>query len=117
MSSKFTSGKHAIGNCDVCGFQYKLNDLRDLFIRTKDSYVKACNECWNPDQPQNLQGMYPVNDPQAVRNPRPDINLKEQRDIQWGWEPVGLNNPLQLAGLPDNLEAESQVGDVIIEIT
>tara|TARA_B110000908_G_C10203433_1_gene426474 strand:- start:261 stop:614 length:354 start_codon:yes stop_codon:yes gene_type:complete len=117
MSSKFTSGKHAIGNCDVCGFQYKLNDLRDLFIRTKDSYVKACNECWNPDQPQNMQGMYPVNDPQAVRNPRPDINLKEQRDIQWGWEPVGLNNPLQLAGLPDNLEAESQVGDVIIEIT
>ena len=117
MSSKFTSGKHAIGNCDVCGFQYKLNDLRDLFVRTKDSYVKACNECWNPDQPQNMQGMYPVNDPQAVRNPRPDINLKEQRDIQWGWEPVGLNNPLQLAGLPDNLEAESQVGDVIIEIT
>ena len=47
MSSKFTGGKHALGNCDVCGFQFKLKDLRDLFIRTKDSHVKACKECWN----------------------------------------------------------------------
>ena len=40
-----------IGNCDVCGFQFKLKDLRDLFIRTKDSHVKACKECWNTDHP------------------------------------------------------------------
>ena len=117
MSSKFTGGKHAIGNCDVCGFQFKLKDLRDLFVRTKDSHVKACKECWSPDHPQNMQGLYPVNDPQAVRNPRPDTNLEEQRDYQWGWNPVGLPNPLQLEGLQDNLEGKSQVGDVIIEIT
>ena len=117
MSSKFTGGKHALGNCDVCGFQFKLNKLRDLFIRTKDSHVKACEECWNSDHPQNMQGMYPVNDPQAVRNPRPDTNLEEQRDYQWGWNPVGLHNPLELEGLVDNLEGESQVGNVTITIT
>jgi hypothetical protein len=64
-----------------------------------------------------MQGMYPVNDPQAVRNPRPDTNLEEQRDYQWGWHPVGLNNPLELEGLENKLEGKSQVGNVTITIT
>jgi hypothetical protein len=64
-----------------------------------------------------MQGLYPVNDPQAVRNPRPDTNLEEQRDYQWGFNPVGLPNPLQLEGLEDKLEAQSQVGNVTITIT
>ena len=117
MSSKFTGGKHALGNCDVCGFQFKLNKLRDLFIRTKDSHVKACEECWNSDHPQNMQGMYPVDDPQAVRDPRPDKNLEEQRNYQYGFDPVGLNNPLQLEGLVDNLESNGQIGSVTITTT
>jgi hypothetical protein len=34
--------------------------------------------------------MYPVNDPQAVRNPRPDtMTFDGSRVIQWGWNPVG----------------------------
>jgi hypothetical protein len=32
----------------------------------------VCPACWDPDQPQLQLGMYPVDDPQAVRNPRPD---------------------------------------------
>ena len=82
MSSKFTGGKHALGNCDVCGFQFKLNKLRDLFVRTKDSHVKACPECWNPDQPQLSLGSFPVDDPQAIRNPRPDYNQYAQSRAQ-----------------------------------
>lgn len=39
----------------------------------------VCEECWDPDQPQNHLGRNPVNDPQALRNPRPDKSLTESR--------------------------------------
>jgi len=38
-----------------------------------NTHIKACPECWNPDQPQNRLGEFPVSDPQAIRNPRPDF--------------------------------------------
>ena len=39
----------------------------------------VCPECWDPDQPQNQLGRYNVDDPQALRNPRPDQGLTESR--------------------------------------
>jgi len=44
--------------------------------------------------------MYPVEDPQAVRNPRPDTTYFEigndgsggSRMIYWAWNPVGYSN-------------------------
>ncbi len=115
--SKYASAKYAIAECDRCGFQYKLTELKDLFIRTTETNIKVCKECWEPDHPQNMQGMYPVDDPQAVQDPRPDKNLEEQRDYQYGFNPVGLNNPLQLEGLVDNLESDGQIGLVTITTT
>lgn len=73
MPNKFSSGKNSIAECDICGFRYKLSQLRKLTIKTKQVNIKACNECWNEDHPQLLLGMYEVNDPQAVREPRPDF--------------------------------------------
>lgn len=73
MPNKFASGKNALAECDICGFRYKLGTLRKLTIKTKQVNIKACNECWNEDHPQLLLGLYPVNDPQAVREPRPDF--------------------------------------------
>jgi hypothetical protein len=80
--------------------------------------------------------MYPVDDPQALRNPRPDTTylqagltgLQETLDdfgtpsggsrvIQWGWAPVGLHNPLALTGLPNTLVASGQVGTVTVVIS
>jgi hypothetical protein len=72
MPSKFASGKYAIAQCDRCNFRFKLKELKSLVIKTKNVNILVCNECWEPDQPQLQLGMYPVNDPQAVRNPRPD---------------------------------------------
>ena len=74
MASKFASGKHAIAECDICGQRYKLKELRKLTIKTKQVSIKACPECWNPDQPQLSLGMYPIDDPQAIRDPRPDTS-------------------------------------------
>ena len=117
MGRKYTSGKHAIAECDRCGFQYKLHELKDLFIKTIETNIKVCKECWEPDHPQNMQGMYPVDDPQAVKDPRPDLNLVEQRNYQYGFDPVGLNNPLELEGLVDDLKGAGQLGSVTVTTT
>jgi hypothetical protein len=122
MSNKYTTNKNAIADCDVCGFQFKLKKLKSLFVRKTKTNILACPECWNPDQPQNMQGMYPVEDPQAVRDPRPDQSFGpsgpySSRDIQWGWNPVGLANPLGLPGIPDNLEGTGEVGTVTVTTT
>ena len=73
MSQRFASGQQALAICDICGFQYRLRELRNLVQRGNVTEIKACPECWNPDQPQNRLGEFPVDDPQAIRNPRPDF--------------------------------------------
>lgn len=73
MSNRFASGQKAISECDVCGFRYKLRQLQPLIIKGKNTNILACSECWNPDHPQLHLGEYPVSDPQAIRNPRPDF--------------------------------------------
>lgn len=70
--SQFASGKNALGVCDRCGFQYKLLELRPLTVNRNVTNLLVCDECWEPDHPQNELGRYPVRDPQAIRNPRPD---------------------------------------------
>jgi len=116
MGNRFASGKIAISECDVCGFRYQLKQLRQLVIKTKNVNILACPECWNPDQPQLQLGMYPVDDPQALRNPRPDFPGYPQSR--------GLVLPLQI-GVPDPQEPGnigqvlgfSGIGQVTIVIT
>ncbi len=72
MSQRFASAQNAIAICDICGFQYKLRELRQLIVKGNKTNLKACPECWNPDQPQNRLGEFPIDDPQAVRDPRSD---------------------------------------------
>ncbi len=72
MPVPFASGRHAIAMCDRCGFEYKLSELQEEVIKTKNVNLLVCEECWDPDQPQLQIGMYPIEDPQAIRNPRPD---------------------------------------------
>jgi hypothetical protein len=73
MSNRFASTKIAIAECDICGFRYKLKELRNVIVKGRDTNVKACHECWDPDHPQLKLGEFPVDDPQAIRNPRPDF--------------------------------------------
>ena len=106
-----------------------LKDLRKLVIKTKEVSIKVCQECWDPDQPQLQLGMYPVNDPQAVREPRPDISYYGSgpdtlgypsggsRVIQWGWAPVGGAIQFDTLLTPNYLLAIGQVGTVTIQTT
>lgn len=126
MPNRFASGKRAISECDRCGQRYKLKQLRQLVIKTKNVNLLVCPECWEEDHPQLQLGMYPVDDPQALRNPRPDISYRQSglnvggnpsegsRVIEWGWQPVGLSNPLGLSGLQNALVMRGQVGNVMV---
>jgi hypothetical protein len=80
--ARFASGRNALGICDVCGWQYKLRELRDLIVKGRNSNIMACPECWNPDHPQLSLGEFPVDDPQAIRNPRPDYTQYAQSRAQ-----------------------------------
>ena len=129
MGNKFSSGKHSIAECDRCGFRFKLKELRALVIKTKNVNVLVCGSCWEPDHPQLQLGMYPVEDPQAVRNPRPDRTYVQSgllanglpgegsRDIQWGWAPVGGAQYYEDGLTPNNLVATTSVGVVTISVT
>ena len=126
MGNRFASGKNSIAICDRCGFQFKLTALRKEIIKTKVYNVLVCDECWDPDQPQLQLGMYPVDDPQAVREPRRDstyytagVNTagnptSGSRDIQWGWNPVGGSINFDAVLTPNYLVATTFVGTVTV---
>ena len=67
----FAKGNKAFGFCDRCGFRYKLRELKTETVNLASTNLMVCPECWDPDQPQNRLGRWRVDDPQALRNPRP----------------------------------------------
>ena len=126
MGNRFASAKNSIAMCDRCGFQYKLTALKKEIQKTKIYNLLVCPQCWDPDQPQLQLGMYPVDDPQAVRNPRNDSTYYTagantagnptggSRDIQWGWNPVGGSSNFDVALTPNYLVATTFVGTVTV---
>ena len=129
MPSQFASGKYAIAECDRCAQRFMLKDLKKLTIKTKQVTIKVCKECWEPDQPQLQLGMYPVNDPQAVREPRPDVSYQVSgvgpdespeggsRVFQWGYNPVGGARENDDGLTPNNLVINVEIGTVSITVT
>ncbi len=142
MGNRFSSGKNAIAECDRCGFRFKLTKLKREVVKTKNYELLVCGPCWDPDQPQLQLGMYPVDDPQGVRNPRPDrsyvasgttglqvivgngsgidengVPSEGSRNIQWGWNPVGGASFFDSALTPNNLALSVEIGTVTIVTT
>jgi hypothetical protein len=129
MGNKFASGKHAIAECDRCGQRYMLKVLKMEIVKTKNYNLLVCQECWDPDQPQLQLGMYPIDDPQALRNPRPDRSYVisglladgesggGSRIFQWGWNPVGGSSSIDAVLTPNNLAMAVEIGTVSIATT
>jgi len=129
MSNRFASGKFAIAECDRCAQRYKLKQLRTQIVKTRPYNIKVCPSCWDPDQPQLQLGMYPVNDPQAVEGPRPDVSYQVSgididgnssggsRIIQWGWAPVGGSRADDAGLTPNNLVLGITLGTVTVVTT
>lgn len=101
----YASGKHAFGLCDICGQRFKLNTLKAIVNSGVKTGHRACNACWSPDHPQNNIGRVRVNDAIALRDPRPEKNLVEMRNIRWAWRPVYA------------LEAQGQIGEITVTVT
>jgi hypothetical protein len=126
MPNRFASGKYAIAECDRCGQRYKLKQLKKLVVKQQVKNILVCPECWEPDQPQLSLGLYPVDDPQALRNPRPDVTYQVSgldvegdasggsRIFQWGWNPVGGSRLFDTELTPNNLIASVQLGTVTV---
>lgn len=142
MGNRFASGKNAIAECDRCGQRYKLKMLKREVIKTKNYDLLVCPECWDPDQPQLQLGMYPVDDPQGLRNPRPDrsyvtsgtsgLQIIEtdstnplaqgtlemgSRIFQWGWNPVGGASLNDYGLTPNSLVLTVSLGTVTVATT
>jgi hypothetical protein len=139
MATQYASGKYSIAECDRCGQRYKLKELKKEIIKTRLFNLKVCPECWDPDQPQLSLGLYPVQDPQAVREPRPDVSYwasglnglqtlngngydqaqtgyqdEGSRIFQWGWNPVGGSSSIDAGLTPNNLALSFVIGSVTI---
>jgi len=140
MGNRFASGKNAIAECDRCGMRYKLTQLKKEVIKTKTYNLLVCPTCWDPDQPQLQLGMYPVDDPQGIRDPRPDLSYYQagytglqllntvgsaldqngdpsggSRVFQWGWYPVGGASSNDAGLTPNYLASAGVVGPVTIQ--
>lgn len=70
----FASGKHALGICDGCGGTFKLHALRDEYVKRRPRNVLKCDDCRDPDHPQNFVGEKNPVDGIALRKPRPDTD-------------------------------------------
>jgi hypothetical protein len=140
MPNRFASGKYAIAECDRCGQRYMLKQLKKLTIKTKLTNILVCPECWEPDQPQLQLGMYPVNDPQGIRNPRPDLSYYASglnglqvldgaagalggggpdggsRVFQWGWNPIGGARANDNGLTPNDLIATASLNSVTVQV-
>ena len=142
MPNRFASGKNSIAECDRCGQRFMLKELRTQTVKTRPFKVKVCQECWDPDHPQLQLGMYPVNDPQAVREPRPDVSYQVSgnsglqilltnstapdgfgypeagsRIFQWGYSPVGGASGFDTLLTPNNLVLAIELGTVTVTVT
>jgi len=126
MSNRFASGPRAIAMCDRCGQQFKLKQLRTEIIKQRKYELLVCSECFDPDHPQLMLGTFPVDDPQALRNPRRDTTYfvsgitvdgslgGGSRDIFWGWNPVGGASNFDSALTQNPLVGIGEVGSVVV---
>jgi hypothetical protein len=126
MGNRFASGKNSIAECDRCGQRFKLTQLKKEVKKTKVYNLLVCQQCWDPDQPQLQLGMWPVEDPQAVREPRRDMTYIQSgatatgtlglgsREIQWGWNPVGGASQFDAVLTPNYLVSIAELGTVAV---
>lgn len=67
---RYARGKHALGQCPRCGFEYNLSNFR------YEAYTKmrVCRSCWDPTHPQET--VVAVADAQALRHPSPRLDTE-----------------------------------------
>jgi hypothetical protein len=107
--SKYASGKRAFGISDRSGFRYRYKDLRKEW----NGAIVGPDE-FETKHPQ-LFPRRKVFDAQALRDARPEVNLEAERNVTYGFNPVG--SPSQPYFPVSKTEALGQVGSVTVNPT
>ena len=84
----YARGKKALGQCDRCGFSYKLDNLRYEIMDSKRNGLRVCPECFDQDQPQLKIGEVDTSDPQSLYNARVDTGRNTSTRYV-AWNPIG----------------------------
>ena len=116
----YAKAKYAFGFCDKTGFRYPLKDLVPEYNNGVKTGFLVGRDVADPDQPQNFLGRLKINDPQSLRDPRPDRALLESRAL-YGFDPVGSQGTIMTASVgrvtititeTDNVDGVSATGSV-----
>lgn len=81
MSGAYATGKRSIAICDRCGCREKYTLLRFQVINSVKSGLLVCRDCLDQDHPQLKLNRVRIDDPQALRNPRPEGDREYQRRL------------------------------------
>ena len=66
------TGKYAFGICDRTGFRYPINELVYEFNNGKRTGLRVGKDVADRDHPQNFVGRIKTDDPQSLKDARPD---------------------------------------------
>ncbi|WP_347852158.1 hypothetical protein [Planktomarina sp.] len=108
----YASGKYAFGFCDRTGFRYPKKDLVQQIVNQRPTGLLVGKDVVDQDQPQLQLGKVRVDDPQALRNPRPDQSLEESRQV-FSWNPVG-GGVTALGSRTVGLDITGEIGKVTV---
>lgn len=115
MSNAFARGKYAYGFCDRTGKRYPIRDLVKQIENQRWNGLLVGRDVVDKDQPQLQLGKVNASDPQALRNPRPDLDLKESRGLA-AFDPVGGGNTY-FGSRTVGLDMAGEVGRIKVEIS
>ena len=112
---EFAAGKKAFGFCDRTGFRYPLKDLVEQFVDGKPSGLRGGRDVVDIDNPQYQLGRTRKDDPQALRNPRPDKGQDASRRLS-AWDPIG-GGVTELGSRTVGLDMHGEVGFIKVTIS
>jgi len=109
----YASGKFAIAICDRCGFRFPY-----LSLKKEWTGFRVCSECFEPKSPQ-LEPVPFTADPEALRNPRPDVSTTAGEGLVRTFDPNAMTTTTgdSIGYAFAGLAAEGEVGTLTVTTT
>ena len=79
--AQYAEGQKAIGSCDVCSFEYKLNELVPQVVAMRKTSYLVCESCFDIDNPQSFPSEAPLKRSDILSHIAPDAGLAESREL------------------------------------
>tara|TARA_Y100000114_G_scaffold113908_1_gene107902 strand:- start:2115 stop:2456 length:342 start_codon:yes stop_codon:yes gene_type:complete len=111
----YARGKKALGQCDRCGFTYKLTELKYEIFDSKRNGLRVCHDCLDEDHPQLKIGELNIVDPQNLYNPRVDTGEQESTTY-FSFNPVG-GGVTEFGSSTMGLDIKAELGKIKVVIT